>query len=111
MTMGVLSPPSTTVHCTVFLYLTFVLLKILHQYFRACWAVSNKDFVEAYRCQALIVQSFCKLLSSQKDDNWPLPMMYAFCLDLRLFAIKADQQLSKKGGKPGKIFSKIMKKF
>ena len=68
---------------------------------RACWAVTKKDFVEAYKCQFKIVQEFSKLLQSTKDDNWPLPMMYVVCLDLRLFAIKADEQLSHKGGKPG----------
>ena len=75
--------------------------ELVAAHLRACWASATKDYVEAYKCQALIVQNFCKLLSSQKDDNWPLPMMYAFCLDLRLFAIKADDQLSHKGGKPG----------
>ena len=82
--------------------------ELVAAHLRACWAVSKKDYVEAYKCQALIVQNFCKLLSSQKDDNWPLPMMYAFCLDLRLFAIKADQQLSKKGSKPGKSIFMIV---
>ncbi len=80
--------------------------ELVAAHIRAIWATAKKDFVEAYRCQTLIVQSFCKLLSTQKDDNWPLPMMYAFCLDLRLLAIKADEQLSHKGGKPGmKVYS------
>ena len=76
--------------------------ELVAAHLRACWAVSKKDFVEAYKCQALSVQNVCKLLSSEKDSNWPLPMMYALCLDLRLFALKADDQLSHKGGKPGK---------
>ena len=80
--------------------------ELVAAHLRACWANAKKDYVESYRCQALIVQNFCKLLSSQKDDNWPLPMMYAFCLDLRLFAIKADEQLSHKGGKPGETLEK-----
>ena len=76
--------------------------ELVAAHLRACWAVAvKKDFVEAYKCQALSVQNFCKMLSTQKDDNWPLPMMYAVCLDLRLFAVKADDQLSHKGGKPG----------
>ena len=74
---------------------------------RAAWAVSRKDYVEAYKCQALEVQNFCKLLSSQKDDNWPLPIMYSVCLDLRLLAIQADDQLSHKGGKPGETLEKV----
>ena len=76
--------------------------ELVAAHLRGIWATSRRDYVEAYKCQALNVQNFCKLLSSQKDDNWPLPIMYSLCLDLRLFAIKADEQLSHKGGKPGK---------
>jgi hypothetical protein len=47
------------------------------------------------------VQTFCKLLSSQKDDNWPLPMMYVLCLDLRAIAGNVDQHMERHGGKPG----------
>ena len=43
------------------------------------------------RCQELVVSGFSKLLGSQKDENWPLPTMYAVCLDLRLLALKADR--------------------
>ena len=60
------------------------------------------------RDRAALVQFFVKLLSSQKDDNWPLPIMYTVCLDLRLFAGKADSQLSSKGGKPGETLEKVM---
>ena len=80
--------------------------ELVAAHLRGCWAISKKDYVEAYKCQALSVQNFCKLLSSQKDDNWPLPIMYSLCLDLRLFAIKADDQLSHKGGKPGETLEK-----
>ena len=59
------------------------------------WAVSNQDFVEAYHCQALIVQSFTRLLQSQRDENWSLPIMYTVCLALRLMAMSADRTLSK----------------
>ena len=54
-----------------------------------------------------MVSGFSKLLGSQKDENWPLPTMYAVCLDLRLLALKADQQKSKGGkGKPGETLEK-----
>ena len=33
------------------------------------------------------IHSLCVFL---QDDNWPLPMMYVVCLDLRVFASKAD---------------------
>ena len=54
------------------------------------------------------VQSFVKLLSSQKDDNWPLPMMYSVCLDLRRLAARADEQIMResRGGKPGATLEK-----
>lgn len=80
--------------------------ELVAAHLRACWAVAKRDFLEAYKCQALAVQSFCKLLSSQKDDNWPLPMMYSLCLDLRIFAAKADLQMEHSGGKPGETLEK-----
>ena len=61
------------------------------------WAVNNQDFVETYRCQALVVQSFTWLLQSQRDENWSLPIMYTICLDLRLMAMSADHTLTAKG--------------
>lgn len=83
--------------------------EIVASHLRCCWAVANKgDFKEAYSCQAALVQYFNKLLSSQKDDNWPLPIMYVVCLDLRLFAARADAQLKakSKGQKPGETLEK-----
>ncbi|NXN27993.1 PCID2 protein, partial [Nycticryphes semicollaris] len=54
---------------------------------RCTYAVSNHDFIEAYKCQTVIVQY-----------PFPaLPIMYAVALDLRIFANNADQQLVKKG--------------
>ena len=49
-----------------------------------------------------------KLLSSQKDDNWPLPMMYSACLDLRRLAARADEQIAREshGVKPGATMEK-----
>ena len=85
--------------------------EIVASHMRCCWAVAVKsDFKEAYSCQAALVNYFNKLLSSQKDDNWPLPIMYVVCLDLRLFAAKADAQMAKKAGgggaKPGETLEK-----
>uniref|UniRef100_A0A674I016 PCI domain-containing protein 2 n=1 Tax=Terrapene triunguis TaxID=2587831 RepID=A0A674I016_9SAUR len=73
---------------------------------RCTYAVGNHDFIEAYKCQTVIVQyplpsygfscsciinilifCFCRAL----------PIMYAVALDLRIFANNADQQLVKKG--------------
>ena len=67
----------------------------------AVYKAKNGHYPEAYEAQKSVVTHFNKLLSSQKDDNWLLPMMYTICLDLRKLASKADEQLEKKGGKPG----------
>ncbi|NXS11115.1 PCID2 protein, partial [Neodrepanis coruscans] len=57
---------------------------------RCTYAVGNHDFIEAYKCQTVIVQyPFLEILA--------LPIMYAVALDLRIFANNADQQLVKKG--------------
>ena len=37
--------------------------------------------------------------------------MYTVCLDLRLFAGKADSQLSSKGGKPGESLEKVLSRM
>jgi len=74
---------------------------------RGCWAVAEGDYIEAYKCQELAVSCFSKMLGSQKDENWSLPIMYAACLDLRLLAIKADRQKAKGGkAKPGETLEK-----
>lgn len=81
--------------------------EMIAAHLRACWAWANSDFIEAYKCQNIVVTSFAKLLATQKDENWPLPVMYAVCLDLRKFAVKADQQMEEKGrGKPGETLEK-----
>lgn len=81
---------------------------IVTDHLRACHYVNGADFVSAYECQVTLVQNFCKLLSSQKDQNWPLPMMYAVCLDLRKLAARADRQLARDapGAKPGATLEK-----
>ncbi|XP_023691101.1 PCI domain-containing protein 2 [Paramormyrops kingsleyae] len=74
---------------------------------RCTFAVSNHDFVEAYRCQTVVVQSFLKAFQAHKEENWALPMMFAVALDLRIFANNAEQQLQKKGkGKVGDMLEK-----
>ncbi|KAK6196245.1 hypothetical protein SNE40_001506 [Patella caerulea] len=51
--------------------------------------------------------AFTKVFQSQKEENWSLPVMYAVCLDLRLFANSADiQAVSKRKGKPGEHLEK-----
>ncbi|XP_076839312.1 PCI domain-containing protein 2 [Brachyhypopomus gauderio] len=74
---------------------------------RCTYAVSNHDFVEAYKCQTVVVQSFLKAFQAHKEENWALPVMFAVTLDLRIFANNAEQQLQKKGkGKVGDMLEK-----
>ncbi|XP_074657657.1 PCI domain-containing protein 2-like [Tubulanus polymorphus] len=81
--------------------------EIVAAHLRCTWAVNDHDFIEAYTCQTVLVQAYTKALSSQKDENWSLPVMFVVCLDLRLFANSADIQLTKKGrGKPGETLEK-----
>ncbi|KAJ0004623.1 hypothetical protein NQD34_010837 [Periophthalmus magnuspinnatus] len=74
---------------------------------RCCFAVANHDFVEAYKFQTLVVQSFLRAFQSHKEENWALPLMFAVTLDLRIFANNAEQQLQRKGkGQPGEMLEK-----
>ncbi|XP_066516246.1 PCI domain-containing protein 2 [Hoplias malabaricus] len=74
---------------------------------RCTYAVSNHDFVEAYKYQTVVVQSFLKAFQAHKEENWALPVMFAVTLDLRIFANNAEQQLQKKGkGKVGDMLEK-----
>jgi len=60
----------------------------------------TKDYLEAYNYQCNVVQAIVRMLQSQKEENWSLPMMFTATLDLRLLAIQADHQLfdAKDGG-------------
>jgi len=53
----------------------------------------TKDNVEAYSYQCNVVQAIVRMLQSQKEENWSLPIMFTATLDLRLLAIQADHQL------------------
>jgi hypothetical protein len=58
--------------------------------FRALWAVSNHNFIEAFGCQAAAVTAFSKAMQAMKDENWALPIMFVLCIDLRLFALSVS---------------------
>ncbi|MBN3322666.1 PCID2 protein, partial [Atractosteus spatula] len=75
---------------------------------RCTYAVANHDFVEAYKCQTVVVQyPLTQSFQAHKEENWALPIMYAVGLDLRIFANNAEQQLAKKGkGKVGDMLEK-----
>ncbi|XP_067007037.1 PCI domain-containing protein 2 [Anabrus simplex] len=81
--------------------------EIVAAHLRCIWALNNQDFVEAYCCQTLVVQAFTKVLQTQRDQNWSLPVMYAVCIDLRLLAMQADRQLNARGvGRPMETIEK-----
>ncbi|XP_078513805.1 PCI domain-containing protein 2 [Lissotriton helveticus] len=81
--------------------------EIFAAHLRCTYAVANHDFIEGYKFQTVVVQSFLKAFQAHKEENWALPILYAVTLDLRIFANSADQQLVKKGkGKLGDMLEK-----
>lgn len=69
--------------------------------------VNQQKYLDAYSEQSALVQAFTKLFQMQKEDNWALYIMYVISLDLRMFAIKADKELAKRGtDKPGQTLEK-----
>ncbi|KAK2156617.1 hypothetical protein NP493_1954g00026 [Ridgeia piscesae] len=74
---------------------------------RCCWALADGNYTEAYCCQAVVLQVYTRILQSQKDENWGLPILFAMTLDLRLLASRADNQLRRTGqGKMGDTMEK-----
>ena len=74
---------------------------------RCLSCVNQQKYIEAYAEQSALVQAFLKIFQTQKEDNWALYIMYVISLDLRMFAIKADKELAKKGAdKPGQTLEK-----
>lgn len=73
---------------------------------KCLYAISVDDFLTAYQLQTALVQVFTKILQSQKDENWSLPIMYAVCSDLRLLAQQAEKQRVGVTEKPGEYLEK-----
>ncbi|CAH0558818.1 unnamed protein product [Brassicogethes aeneus] len=73
---------------------------------KCLYYIAQGDFQEAYQQQSALTQAFIKLLQSQKEENWSLPIMYTVCLDLRLVAQQAEQQRVGSNAKPGEILEK-----
>lgn len=73
---------------------------------KCLYAISNGDFLSAYQLQSALVQTFTKILQSQKEENWCLPIMYTICSDLRLIAQQAEKQRSGVTEKPGEYLEK-----
>ncbi|XP_061426320.1 LOW QUALITY PROTEIN: PCI domain-containing protein 2 [Lethenteron reissneri] len=81
--------------------------EMLAAHLRCTYAVGNHEYVEAYKYQTVVVQSFIKAFQADKEENWALPIMNSVTLDLRIFANSADLQLARKGrGKLGDTLEK-----
>lgn len=80
---------------------------VISCHIKCIYFINNHDFIEAYKHQYSLVQTFTKILQTQKEENWALPIMYTCCLDLRILAGNADTQLTKKGkSKPGQMLER-----
>ncbi|XP_045127999.1 PCI domain-containing protein 2-like isoform X1 [Portunus trituberculatus] len=83
------------------------LAEVIAGHLRAAWAAGSGDTVEAWRTQMVVVQAVARFMQDCKEENWMLPVMYTSCLDLRLFALAADQELTRTGAsKAGETLEK-----
>lgn len=80
--------------------------EIICYHLRCLYFISNNDYLEAYQQQSNLTQSLTKIIQSQKDENWSLPLMYTVCLDLRLLAQRAEKEKKGTSDKPGEILEK-----
>lgn len=73
---------------------------------KCLYYITTNSFLEAYQQQSNLTQALTKLLQSQKEENWFLPVMYTVCLDLRLIAQRAEKEKLGTPEKPGEILEK-----
>ncbi|XP_060524402.1 PCI domain-containing protein 2 [Cylas formicarius] len=73
---------------------------------KCLYAISKEDYLSAYQQQSSLTQSFTRILQSQKEENWSLPLMSAICSDLRLIAQQAEKQRFGVTEKPGEYLEK-----
>lgn len=73
---------------------------------KCLYVLSQSKYLEAYQLQSAMTQSLTKIIQSQKEENWFLPVMYVVCLDLRTLAQKAESQRVGVAEKPGEILEK-----
>lgn len=64
---------------------------IVSCHLKCLYYLTLHQYVDAYQHQSNMVQSLTKVIQTQKEENWCLPVMYAVCLDLRLLAQKAEK--------------------
>lgn len=80
--------------------------EIICYHLKCLYSISNNDYMEAYQHQSNLTQSLTKIIQSQKDENWSLPLMYTVCLDLRLLAQRVEKEKKGTSDKPGEILEK-----
>ncbi|XP_045604612.1 PCI domain-containing protein 2 [Procambarus clarkii] len=73
------------------------LCEVIAGHLRAVWAAGSGDCVDAWKTQMVVVQAVSRFMQELKEENWMLPIMYSACLDLRLFALAADSELTRSG--------------
>lgn len=73
---------------------------------KCLYLLTCKQYFDAYQQQSNLVQSLMKIIQTQKEENWCLPVMYAVCLDLRLLAQKVEKERHSTSDHPGEILEK-----
>lgn len=87
-------------------FLTSPLDELVCLHFKCLFYIGKQDFLEAYQAQSTLVQCFAKIMQSQKEENWSLPIMYIIASDLRLVAQLAEKQRVGSTENPGEILEK-----
>ncbi|XP_057666233.1 PCI domain-containing protein 2 [Diorhabda carinulata] len=87
-------------------FLTSPLDDLVCLHLRCLFYIGKNNFIEAYKNQSTLVQTFAKILQSQKEENWSLPIMFVICSDLRLIAQQAEKQRVGNTENPGEILEK-----
>lgn len=73
---------------------------------KCLYFLTSKQYFDAYQQQSNLIQSLMKIMQTQKEENWCLPVMYAVCLDLRLLAQKVETDRRSASDNPGEILEK-----
>lgn len=80
--------------------------ELVSYHLKCMYFIANNNYLEAYHHQSNLAQTLTKIIQSQKEENWFLPVMYTVCLDLRLLAQRAERSKLGTADKPGEILEK-----
>ena len=75
--------------------------QLMYEHIQCTNGILNNDYLSAFQHQCNVVQAFSKLFTTQKEDNWGLPMMSTIIKDLYFIAIRADLVAVSKGDSAG----------